>query len=357
MPIDPIGGRELLDFSIIIPAKNEEAYIGRCLDSILHTDYPRDRFEVLVVDNGSSDRTALIAAAKGASVFSAPEETIAGLRNFGVRRALGQILVFLDADCSVSSTWLDEAARYLTAHSIACFGAPPGIPEQATWVQKAWYQVRRNPREIMEVEWLESMNMFVRRDAFESVDGFDERLITCEDYDLCLRLKSLGKIVADGRISAIHHGEAATLTQFFHKERWRGTSNLRGVLYHGLQWRELPSLALPAIYCGLGLWVAAALIMLGIGPASLNPDILLYSFAAWQVPLVFYALWKSRGVPGVALGVQLFALLNLYFCARGWAFLLRSAERSDSAGKQFGRSGEFSKVDFSLSRNRTEKRK
>ncbi len=347
----------MLDFSIIIPAKNEEAYIGRCLDSILHTDYPRDRFEVLVVDNGSSDQTAMIAAVKGASVFSAPEETIAGLRNFGVRRALGQILVFLDADCSVSSTWLDEAARYLTAHSIACFGAPPGIPEQATWVQKAWYQVRRNQREIMEVEWLESMNMFVRRDAFESVDGFDERLITCEDYDLCLRLKSFGKIVADGRISAVHHGEAATLTQFFHKERWRGTSNLRGVLYHGLQWRELPSLVLPTIYCGLGLWVAAALSVWGIAPTSLNPAIPLSSLAAWQLPLAFGALWKSREAPRVTLAVRLYVLLNLYFFARGSAILLRSAEWSAPGGKQFGRPGEFSKVDFSLCRNRTEKRK
>ncbi|MEZ4485581.1 MAG: glycosyltransferase family A protein, partial [Syntrophotaleaceae bacterium] len=149
-----------MDFSIIIPAKNEEHNIGRCLDTIMALDYDRKRFEVLLIDNGSSDRTVEIASAKGARVFILPDVTISRLRNFGAEQAGGRILAFLDADCTVAANWLQEAARYLGDESTACFGSPPGLPDRATWVQQAWYLVRRKKQPVEETAWLESMNMF-----------------------------------------------------------------------------------------------------------------------------------------------------------------------------------------------------
>ena len=80
-------------FSIIIPAKNEEHNIGKCLDSILAVDFQLERFEVIVVDNGSTDRTVQVSKTKGATVYFEPELTISGLRNFccfqGKRRSFG----------------------------------------------------------------------------------------------------------------------------------------------------------------------------------------------------------------------------------------------------------------------------
>jgi glycosyltransferase involved in cell wall biosynthesis len=312
-----------MQFSIIIPAKNEEANIGRCLDSIMNVGWDHSQFEVIVVDNGSSDRTVAIAKEKGALLFIKPELTISALRNFGVTQAKGDVLVFLDADCTVTGDWLQSASRYLSRDDIVCFGSPPTVPEDATWVQTAWYRIRRGKDHCGEVDWLESMNMFVRRETFLAVAGFNEELVTCEDYDLSLRIKPFGKIVADQRIVAVHHGEAATVEHFFRKEYWRGTSNLKGIFHHGFSLKELPSVMLPIVHVILGLIVLSALIA---GFMKANDQVVSGGAALlllWQIPLFLLAVWKNRDDLHLMTALQLYMLLNVYFLARGGAVLRR----------------------------------
>jgi GT2 family glycosyltransferase len=311
-----------MEFSIIIPAKNEEKNIGKCLDSIYGMDFPVEGFEVLVVDNGSSDRTVEIAKSRGATVFEKPGFTISGLRNFGGSQARGQILAFLDADCTVSADWLTEASRYSANHEISCFGGPPGVPQDATWVQKAWFKIREKKDMVEEVQWLESMNMFVPRPIFASVGGFNEDLVTCEDYDLSLRLQPLGKIIADRRIVAVHHGEAADLRHFFRKEYWRATSNFQGIKSHGFRWSEIPSLVIPLIYCLLALF-AVGYLLIGLTSTGSAYGPFAALLIVWQAPLALLALWKSRNSGSPRMASQLFVLLNIYFFARGLAVFRR----------------------------------
>lgn len=305
-----------MDFSIIIPAKNEENNIGICLDSINSMSFDTERFEVLVIDNGSSDRTIEVADAKGAKVFKKPDVTISALRNYGASLAEGAVLAFLDADCTVAECWLSEASRYLSKDDIACFGGPPAIPLNATWVQKAWFTVRAKKNCVEEADWLESMNMFVPRHVFAAVGGFNEKLVTCEDYDLSLRLKRFGKIISDNRIVAVHHGEASNLRRFFQKERWRGRSNFQGVSSHGFRWRELASLAAPTTYLILAIAVIASLLA---GNVPVAGGVVL--FGVWQVPLALFAVFKTRGQWDPVTTLQLLVLLNIYFLARGLAVL------------------------------------
>jgi len=306
-----------MQFSIIIPAKNEQANIGRCLDSILQMDWDNGQYEVIVVDNGSTDRTVAIARGKGAQVYQKPECNISGLRNFGASRASGEILAYIDADCTVARDWLRQASAYMFRAEVACFGSPPGVPEGATWVQTAWFLVRRKREPVGETQWLESMNMFVRRDAFRSCGGFDETLFTCEDYDLSLRLKTSGLVVNDSRIVATHHGEAATVRHFFQKELWRGKSNFAGLLQHGLVLSEIPSLAAPALHCLLLLGIAAAL-ALSLKRWSIC---LLASMVLWQCLLVMKSIQKQWPAPTPARALQLLWLFNVYLVARGVAGL------------------------------------
>lgn len=306
-------------YSVIIPARNEERNIGRCLQSIDAVEWPDGDVEVLLIDNGSSDATADIARFHGATVFVRPGDTVAALRNFGAAQSRGEILVFLDADCTVPRNWFREAARYLEAENVVCFGSPPVVPLNSTWVQKTWFLVRRKEGAV-EADWLESMNMFVRRQAFQQVGGFNARLVTCEDYDLSLRLRRLGRLISDDRIVAVHHGEAASLKHFFRKEHWRALGNLRGLGSHSFQWRELPSVAVPLIYCLL-VFALGALLLAG---TFLPRALLLYSLVGllliWQLPLVLLSFWKIRSRRVVAAS-QLYVLFNVYFLARGLASL------------------------------------
>lgn len=302
-----------MQFSIIIPAKNEEANIGSCLDSINAIDWPTDQYEVIVVDNGSSDRTAEIAREKGARVFVKPELTISGLRNFGAGEGTGEILAFLDADCTVTRSWLQTAAPYLQRVEVVCFGSPPVVPENATWVPKAWFVVRRKSMGAAETDWLESMNMFVRREPFLDCGGFDESLITCEDYDLSLRLRANGLIIADSSIVAVHHGEAASIGHFFRKELWRGKSNFTGMARHGFSLAELPSLLAPSLHCLIWLLLGGA--SLAGSRRILAATVML--FILWQLMLIVICFRKLRATDASGMLFQLYFLLNIYLIARG----------------------------------------
>ncbi len=301
-------GRLMVDVSIIIPAKNEEAFIGQCLESVLNNSYPGDGYEILVVDNGSTDDTREISRKMGAIVYEKPDLSISALRNFGAKMAKGRILAFLDADCTVAEDWLCRAEEYFKKDEIVCFGAPPGIPDNPTWVQKTWFLVR-GAHERKVTSWLETANMLIKREAFLAVGGFNEHLTTCEDVDISYRLLKSGKIVSDPSIKTIHHREPGTLRDFFNKERWRGRSNYNGLLHHGLKLQELPSLLLP-IYFGL-----IPFLVLIFTLVSGSPNYLPF-LIVWQIPIVAGTLLKTRRQACHITTLMLFVLLNVYYAAR-----------------------------------------
>jgi glycosyltransferase involved in cell wall biosynthesis len=101
-------------FSIIIPALNEEAFIAACIQSV--QDQHDMQVEIIVVDNGCTDRTVGIARRMGCSVVSEKKSGLSYARNAGAAAAQGDIVCFIDADCTMSGAWLPAARR--------CFAKP-----------------------------------------------------------------------------------------------------------------------------------------------------------------------------------------------------------------------------------------
>jgi len=316
------AGQPAFDFSIVIPARNEEVNIARCLDSLQELRYERSRFEVVVIDNGSTDRTVEVARARGATVFQKPGVTISGLRNFGARHSFGDIIVFLDADCAVIPDWLEAASRYLNCRDVVAYGSPVIVPKGGTWVQKAWFNVRGKPGLVIDVNWLESANLFVRREAFDAVGGFDETLVTCEDYDLTQRLRRKGRLISDHRVMAIHYREPATVTDFVKKEMWRGKNNYTGMARRAIHVTEIPSLVLPLLALLFALGLFAFFIMAALGAAR-SCLYLPAIFILWQGAIVSVSFMKNRSKDPLTL-LQLVLLFNAYFLARGVVLLKRS---------------------------------
>jgi GT2 family glycosyltransferase len=308
-----LWGKAILNpptFSIIIPALNEEKHLPACLRSIQNLDYPKDRYQVILVDNGSTDRTCDIGRQFGVTLLRDDRLTVSGLRNLGAKNAQSEILAFVDADCTISFDWLNAASAHSGTPRLAAWGAPAAPPPEATWVQKTWYLVRKKTEGVQRVDWLESMNLFVKKDLFVQVGGFNEKLTTCEDVDLCYRLKKLGAIVADDRILVLHYGEAATVREFIRKELWRGIGNFAGVASHGISLAELPSLAVP-VYFGLALPLAAALAVFFHTPSAV------IGLAVMALAPGLLALARIRGrAGGAAEMLQLLLLLQVYFGVR-----------------------------------------
>ncbi|GAF90754.1 unnamed protein product, partial [marine sediment metagenome] len=117
--------KDINNITVIIPAKNEENYIDKCIEGIKAIDFNKNQMEIIVVDNGSKDRTINIASNSGAKVIEVQDVTIGELRNYGAKVAKGEILAFLDADCIPHKKWLKNALWHFDNPDVACVGSEP----------------------------------------------------------------------------------------------------------------------------------------------------------------------------------------------------------------------------------------
>jgi len=296
--------------SFIIPAFNAEDYIERCLQCIAYEMEEGD--EIILVDNGSIDRTLFFAETfTGARVrvLELPEATLAGLRNSGAREALNDILAFIDSDCLLQPGWRAAAIDTLVDSSIAATGGRPAIPEVSSWIERAWSAQRHStPRDV---NFISSGNFVIRRANFFAVHGFDESMGTDEDVDLGNRLCNAGYLLVDNpAVHSIHLGNPKTLVQFARQTAWRARGNTN-LISHGTLDRPvlmtylylicilacLPMI-LFSLLAGFPIWVAIVMFL--------------------SVPLVTTALRTAKfGIYQRA--IPLFVLFIVYYVARVFA--------------------------------------
>ncbi len=185
-----------MNYSIIIPAWNEEAYIGQTLESARAVMQAVDaqgvhHGELIVVDNNSSDNTALIAEQSGAIVVFEAINQIARARNAGASVASGDAFIFLDADTSCSETLLSNVLTRLSTDTVVGGGsiivADEQIPASALRAINGWNWLSQKAKLAA------GCFVFCRRDAFEAIGGFSVRVYAGEELLLSRRLKRWAK--------------------------------------------------------------------------------------------------------------------------------------------------------------------
>ena len=225
--------------SIIIPAYNEEALLGGTLRALgAATDVLNLPHEVIVVDDGSADRTAEIARAHGARVVAVSVRHIAAARNAGAKVATGNLLVFVDADTLVSPEVLQGAVAAVRAGAV---GGGCGVRADSSdprWGPPVMVLVSS----LMRIaRWAAGCFMFVTADVFRRVGGFDERYFASEEIHLSRAVKKHGRfvILRESVITSGRKGRLFTARQVlsqFVMALWPGTLKRRdrlGIWYGG----------------------------------------------------------------------------------------------------------------------------
>lgn len=202
--------------SVVIPCRNEEASIAACLDSIVRNDYPKERLEVLVVDGMSEDGTREILRKYAVQwpfirMLDNPEREQQLALNIGIRAASGEIIARMDAHSTYKQDYLSQCVRALQEHPADNVGGRwITVPRDNTLIGKAiclvtscffgvgnaYYRLTslksKNPA-LNRPRWEINVAYFCcRREVFDQIGLFNERLDRSEDIDFRARLKKAG---------------------------------------------------------------------------------------------------------------------------------------------------------------------
>lgn len=272
--------------SVIVPMYNEARHITRTLDSvILAARVAAIDYELIVVDNGSTDQGPQRARELGARVLLCPGIGIGALRNRGAAVATGDCLAFLDADIEVPGNWLQLWQQTLAEQRADVFALDCATPRCAPWFARAWQ--RRSlagGQPVRQLQWMPSPNLCLPRAWFERVGGFDERLRTGEDKDFGLRLHAAGaRQISLSRPQVLHWGFEGSWREWAGKERWRQGSHVQLLKSGGLNLRLL-RFPLLCLACAL-LSLAALLGLLAGQPGSAAGYLLLGALAPLALAL------------------------------------------------------------------------
>jgi cellulose synthase/poly-beta-1,6-N-acetylglucosamine synthase-like glycosyltransferase len=194
--------------SIVVPAYQAEATIGPCVHALAAQIQPCD--EIIVVDDGSSDRTAAQASAAGARVIRLETNRgPAAARNAGVHRAHGDLVVFTDADCEAAPDFVAKLVAPMVDERI-CGAKGAYLTRQrsivATFVQCEYEQRYRHAAAHEWLDFVDTSACCFRRKEILQAGGFDTELRVCEDQELSFRLSKAGvRIVFTPEARTYHH--------------------------------------------------------------------------------------------------------------------------------------------------------
>jgi glycosyltransferase involved in cell wall biosynthesis len=178
--------------SFVVPAYNEEKYLGATLKAIhAAAREAGEIYEIVVANDASTDATARIAEEGGARVVRVEKRQIAATRNAGARAAAGDMLMFVDADTQVNGPLVAEAVAALRAGAVG--GGAPVRFDTATWWMRCLMAAIIPMFRVL--GWAAGCFVYCTREAFEKTGGFDEEYFAGEEIVFSQALKRRGRFV------------------------------------------------------------------------------------------------------------------------------------------------------------------
>ena len=218
--------------TIILPCRNEEKFIGPCLDSIIANDYPKNNLEILVIDGMSDDKTRKILKDYSQKynfikIIDNPKKFIPLALNIGVKNAKGEFIVRMDAHSVYNKNYISKCIKYLKEYEVDNVGGIWKImPSEKTLINKAIVLASSSFFGAGNAHYRTGYSKglkFVdtvfggcyKKDVFKKIGLYNENLVRSEDMEFNLRLKKAGGKILLAPDIVTYYYPKSTLKEFF----------------------------------------------------------------------------------------------------------------------------------------------
>jgi len=217
------GGELVQPVSVIVPARNASSCISGCLSALKNQTYALERYEIIVIDDGSSDKTAEIARSAGAEVITSEPSGPAAARNLGAKHARGEILLFTDADCKPASDWIEKMLKPFEDKTVmGVKGAYVSVQKEliSRFVQVEYEGKYEFMSRFREIDFIDTYSAGFRRGIFLSLDGFDASFpgASVEDQEFSFRMSKHGHKMVFAPEAVVGHLHVNTFRGYFKKK-------------------------------------------------------------------------------------------------------------------------------------------
>jgi cellulose synthase/poly-beta-1,6-N-acetylglucosamine synthase-like glycosyltransferase len=210
-----------MDISVIVPAYNAAPTVDACLEGLLRQSVPGNRYEVILVDDGSSDETREIVGRYDVRLIAQSHQGPAAARNRGVVEAKGEIVLFTDADCVATESWIAKMVKPFDDDEVVgvkgayCSRQGGIVPRFAQYEYEERYERMARQRQI---DFIDTYAAGYRRRVFLKEGGFDARYIKDEDQEFSFRLAERGYKMVFNPQAVVYHRHPQTLAAYFKRK-------------------------------------------------------------------------------------------------------------------------------------------
>lgn len=213
---------------------NSEKTVGKTIEALIKQNYPKRNYEIIVVDDGSTDKTVdIVKKFKNVKLIKQKHKGPAAARNLGVKHAKGNIVLFTDADCVPSKNWIKNMVKpFKNKKIVGVSGSYRTLNKDELIARFAGYEIA-NRHEVMKkeknIDFIGTFSAGYRKNIFLKFGGFDESfpIASGEDPELSFRMSKTGLKMIFQPKAFVHHRHPDTLNKYLRQKFWRGYWRVR----------------------------------------------------------------------------------------------------------------------------------
>lgn len=291
----------MIKYTVIVPAYNSANTINDCLNSLIHQSINKEDYEVIVIDDGSTDNTGDIVKRFPVKYVLQLNQGPAAARNHGAREAAGTIILFTDSDCVPASNWIEEMVRPFEVSGIAAVKGAYRTSQRSFAARFAQIEFEERFEILKRAESIDMVDTYsaaFRREIFWQEGGFDESFPSAnnEDTDLSYKLSSAGrKMVFNPKAIVRHLRHPDTLWRYARQKFWRGY--WRMVVYGRFPQKMVKDTYTPQSLKFQILFIFSSMPFIALSAffsTSLYPAIVLFVFfVVSALPFSFFAIRRD----------------------------------------------------------------